>query len=67
MAVNAAVTKAAPNYIPFTCQANNKSITFPNQGIPPGPYSLIKNQSLPVIFTLNSESCGNNHKPCTGV
>jgi hypothetical protein len=47
MAVNAAVTKAALNYIPLACQANNKAITFPNQGIPPGPYSLIKNNHYP--------------------
>jgi hypothetical protein len=40
MAVNAAVTKAAPNYIPLANQANAKTFTYPGSGIPPGPYAL---------------------------
>lgn len=40
MAVNAAVTKAAPNYVPLARQANNKTFTYPGSGIPPGPYAL---------------------------
>ena len=43
MAVNAAVTRAAPNYIPLARQANNKAFAFHNgQGIPPGPYAIDK-------------------------
>lgn len=38
MAVNAAVTKAAPNYIPLAKQANNQAFTYPGPGIPHGPY-----------------------------
>lgn len=40
MAVNAAVTKAAPNYIPLANQANAKTFTYPGSGIPPGHYAL---------------------------
>jgi hypothetical protein len=38
-AVNAAVTKAAPNYIPLARQANSTAFISPNEGIPAGPYS----------------------------
>lgn len=37
-AVNAAVTKAAPNYIPLARQANGAAFTSSNEGIPLGPY-----------------------------
>ena len=40
MAINAAVTKAAPNYVPLARQANKKAFTYPGPGIPPGPYAL---------------------------
>lgn len=43
MAVNAAITKAAPNYVPLARQANNKSFKYPGTGIPPGPYALKDN------------------------
>ena len=36
--VAAAVTKAAPNYIPLAKKANKKAFGKKNQGIPPGPY-----------------------------
>lgn len=36
--VNAAVTKAMPNYIPLARQANTKAFVSPNQGIPAGPH-----------------------------
>lgn len=45
MAVNAAVTKAAPNYIPLANQANTKTFTYPGSGIPPGPYALNSRRS----------------------
>lgn len=38
MAVNAAITKAAPNYMPLAHKANAFSFYIPGQGIPPGPY-----------------------------
>ncbi len=39
MAVQAAVTKAAPNYIPLARQANSQALTqYPGRGIPLGPY-----------------------------
>ena len=42
MAINAAVTKAAPNYVLLARQANNKTFIYPGPGIPPGPYAVIK-------------------------
>lgn len=45
MAVNAAVTKAAPNYVPLARQANAKAFTYPGPGIPPGPYAKKNEQS----------------------
>lgn len=38
-AVNAAVTKAAPNYMPLARQAHGISFAYPGPGIPPGPYA----------------------------
>lgn len=38
-AISAAITKAAPNYIPLTQQANAKAVSLPHQGLPAGPYS----------------------------
>jgi hypothetical protein len=39
MAVQAAVTKAAPNYIPLARQANSLALVqYPGKGIPLGPY-----------------------------
>lgn len=38
MAVNAAVTKAIPNYLPLAKQANNNAFMYPGPGIPEGPY-----------------------------
>ncbi len=45
MAVNAAVTKIAPNYLPLARQANAISFAYPGPGIPPGPYSLVPSGS----------------------
>ena len=39
MAVQAAVAKAAPNYVPLARQANGVTFAFPGPGIPPGPYA----------------------------
>jgi len=38
MAVNAAATKIAPNYMPLARQANAISFSYPGPGIPQGPY-----------------------------
>ncbi len=38
MAVTAAVTKAAPNYIPLAKQANELAVTKSHRGLPAGPY-----------------------------
>jgi len=38
-AVNAAVAKAAPNYMPLARQANAQAMTYPGPGFPAGPYS----------------------------
>jgi hypothetical protein len=37
-AVNAAITKAAPNYMPLARQANEQALAYPGPGIPAGPY-----------------------------
>lgn len=37
-AITAAITKAAPDYLPLTQQANNKAIFRAGQGLPAGPY-----------------------------
>jgi hypothetical protein len=37
-AISAAVTKAAPNYIPMAQAANNAGISRPHHGLPAGPY-----------------------------
>ena len=39
MAISAAATKAAPNYIELAREANNLTFSYPGPGIPPGPYS----------------------------
>ena len=41
MAVSAAVTKAAPNYMPLAYQANAEALVYPGPGFPPGPYARI--------------------------
>jgi len=40
MAINAAVTKAAPNYVPLARQANAKTFNTEGVSIPLGPYAL---------------------------
>lgn len=39
MAINAAVTKMTPNYMPLARQANAISFAYPGPGIPHGPYA----------------------------
>ena len=38
MATQAAITKAAPNYIPLAQQANALAVIAPGEGLPAGPY-----------------------------
>ena len=38
--VNAAIAKAAPNYIPLTQQANSMVLNAHHRGLPAGPYQL---------------------------
>ncbi len=38
-AVNAAITKMAPNYMPLARQANAQTFAYPGPGIPPGVYA----------------------------
>ncbi len=42
-AVNAAITKAAPNYLPLARQANQQA--FSSREIPPGPYAFEESSS----------------------
>ena len=44
-AITAAVTKAAPNYMPLAHQANAAALyTYPGSGIPFGPYKIKEKQ-----------------------
>ena len=36
--INAAITKAAPDYMPLARQANARAMTYPGPGFPAGPY-----------------------------
>lgn len=47
-AINAAVTKAAPNYMPLAKQANLQVFAYPGPGIPAGPYSEMYKKDMPV-------------------
>lgn len=42
MAINAAITKAAPNYMPLAKQCNGNALRYPGPGIPPGPYMVVE-------------------------
>lgn len=42
--VNAALTRAAPNYIPLTQQANQQVFNTDTNALPPGPYMPIANK-----------------------
>jgi hypothetical protein len=47
MAITAAVTKAAPNYMPLAHQANAKALlNYPGSGIPFGPYAPTENLNM---------------------
>ena len=42
--ITAAVTKAAPNYVPLARQANGTAINMEHQGLPAGPYHELYNK-----------------------
>jgi hypothetical protein len=46
-AVSAAVTKAAPNYLPLARQANSNAFQKPGQGLPPGPHDPAYGKTSP--------------------
>lgn len=46
MAVQAAIQKAAPNYIPLARQANAQAIWTPSRGLPAGPYHKLYGKDL---------------------
>ncbi len=46
MVVQAAIQKAAPNYIPLAKQANAKAIWTPSRGLPAGPYHKLYGKDL---------------------
>lgn len=52
MAVNAAITKAAPNYMPLAHRANAFSFYIPGQGIPPGPYKDKNNDDTMYLMSV---------------
>lgn len=59
MAVSAAMTKAAPNYIPLAKQANAQAFKYPGPGIPPGPYAADRKAEIAALATnqnLNNNS-----------
>jgi hypothetical protein len=52
--INAAVTKASPNYMPLARQANAVTLAYPGPGFPAGPYrpgEYRKDVALPVSGT----------------
>lgn len=55
MAVNAAATKIAPNYLPLARQANAISFAYPGPGIPPGPYAPDLRAALPKAQEASSK------------
>lgn len=44
MAINAAITRAAPNYMPLARQANSQAFAFGPNAIPDGPHRIKANQ-----------------------
>ncbi|MEO2159124.1 MAG: GNA1162 family protein [bacterium] len=46
MAVSAAITKAAPNYVPLAKQANGNAVGRLHQGLPAGPHHKKYNQDM---------------------
>jgi hypothetical protein len=44
--ISAAVTKAAPNYVPLARQANANAVIRPHQGLPTGPYHEKYNKDM---------------------
>lgn len=55
--VNAAVAKAAPNYMPLARQANWKAMAYPGPGFPDGPYRV---EYLKANPSATSRSTGPN-------
>ena len=49
MLINAAVAKAAPNYMPLAKQANAMAFQYPGPGFPYGPYVKSKENESPTI------------------
>ena len=47
MLINAAVAKAAPNYMPLAHQANAIAFQYPGAGFPYGPYVKGKEEAVP--------------------
>ncbi|MEW6612619.1 MAG: DUF799 domain-containing protein [Pseudomonadota bacterium] len=45
-AVSAAITKAAPNYIPLAQQANALAVARPHRGLPAGPHSAVYKKDM---------------------
>ena len=45
MVVQAAVTKAAPNYMPLARQANKNAVLRIGRGLPAGPYNVEQYQN----------------------
>lgn len=41
-AINAAIERAAPNYMPLARQASTQAVAAPGQGVPLGPYYVAK-------------------------
>ena len=51
--INAAATKAAPNYMPMAREANAKALEYPGPGIPAGPYRPEYRRDLPSSVTTD--------------
>ena len=55
MVINAAVAKAAPNYMPLAKQANNIAFPYPGTGFPYGPYIKGKETDSKIVDEKKSD------------
>jgi hypothetical protein len=46
--INAAIAKAAPNYMPLAKQANSQVFAYPGPGVPAGPYNEMYKKDIEI-------------------
>lgn len=63
--VNAAITKAAPNYMPLARQANQATLAYPGPGFPAGPYRPEYRHDVDVAAVPAAPAAGPEKQPAT--